>query len=202
MWYSAMKKKGKMTEARVILTDIDGVVLNWAYAFDVWMAEHGHVLRNRTTYDVGEAYDIPLATGKHMIRMFNESAAMGFLPPLRDSMYYMKKLQEEYGYVFHAITSQSSNPNAQKLRIMNLQKLFGETLFEKFTILGTGADKDEALEPYRDSGLLWIEDKVENAELGVKLGLESILMEHAYNMDHKTIRLAKNWRDIYTYITG
>ena len=191
-----------MTEARVILTDIDGVVLNWAYAFDVWMTEHGHVLKNRTTYSVGEAYDIPATTGKHMVRMFNESAAMGFLPPLRDAMHYMKKLHEEHGYVFHAITSQSSNPNAQKLRIMNLQKLFGETLFEKFTILGCGDDKDEALEPYRDSGLLWVEDKVENAELGVKLGLDSVLMEHAYNMNHKTIPCMKNWKDIYERLVG
>ena len=25
-----------------IITDCDGVLLDWAYAFDVWMGEHGH----------------------------------------------------------------------------------------------------------------------------------------------------------------
>ena len=192
-----------MIEERVILTDIDGVVLNWAYAFDVFMTEHGHTQRDGApVYDVSTAYGITKAQGKHMVRMFNESAAMGFLPPLRDAMHYMKKLHEEHGYVFHAITSQSSNPNAQKLRIMNLQKLFGETLFAKFTILGCGDDKDEALEPYRDSGLLWVEDKVENAELGVKLGLDSILMEHGFNMNHETIPCMKNWKEIYERLVG
>lgn len=189
---------------KVILTDIDGVVLNWFYAFDVWMNEHGHFIEERENpvYDVSKAYGIDRATGKRMVRMFNESAHVGFLPPLRDAMYYMKKIHEETGIVFHAITSLSDNPNAQKLRIMNLEKLFGETLFEKYIILGCGDDKDEALEPYRNSGLLWVEDKVENAELGVKLGLDSVMMEHGFNMNHPSIPCVKNWKEIYEYVIG
>ena len=93
-------------------------------------------------------------------------------------------------------------PNAQKLRILNLQKLFGETLFEKFIILGCGDDKDEALEPYRDTECLWVEDKTENAELGVELGLESVLMEHGFNMNHPTIPCMKNWKEIYEKLVG
>lgn len=193
-----------MNKENVILTDIDGVVLNWFYAFDIWMNEHGHKLADPTNlvYDVSEAYGIDKATGKMLVRMFNESAHVGFLPPLRDAMHYMKKLHEEHGYVFHAITSLSDNPNAQKLRILNLQKLFGETLFEKFIILGCGDDKDEALEPYRDSECLWVEDKVENAELGVKLGLDSVMMEHGFNMNHPTIPCMKNWKEIYEKLVG
>ena len=38
--------------------------------------------------------------------------------------------------------------------------------------LDTGADKDEALAPYFNSGAFWIEDKTENAELGAELGLQ------------------------------
>lgn len=189
-------------DEKIILTDIDGVVLNWAYAFHVWMTEQGHRIVKEDTYDISETYGLAYAEGKFLVRMFNESSMMGFLPPLRDAMYYMKKLHEEHGYIFHAITSQSNQVNAQKLRIMNLEKLFGETLFEKYIILGCGDDKDEALEPYRDSGYIWVEDKVKNAELGVELGLDSILMEHSFNMNHETIKLAKNWKDIYEYITG
>lgn len=189
-------------DEKIILTDIDGVVLNWAYAFHVWMTEIGHSIVKEDNYDISETYGLSYTEGKFLVRMFNESAAMGFLPPLRDAMHYMKKLHEEHGYVFHAITSQSNQLNAQKLRIMNLEKLFGETLFEKYIILGCGDDKDEALEPYRDSGYVWVEDKVKNAELGIGLGLDSILMEHSFNMHHETIKLAKNWKDIYEYIVG
>ena len=51
---------------------------------------------------------------------------------------------------------------------MNLEKLFGETVFEKYIILGCGDDKDEALAPYKGTEFYWIEDKVENAALSVK----------------------------------
>jgi hypothetical protein len=130
---------------------------------------------------------------------------MGFLPALRDAMYYVKRLHEEHGYVFRCITSMSLDPNAYKLRKMNLEKLFGKTAFEELVCLDTGAEKDAALEPYRDSGLYWIEDKLENAVLGLDLGLKSILMEHGFNMHDdipEGMTKVVNWKEIYEHITG
>jgi len=144
---------------------------------------------------------------KPMIRMFNESAAIGFLPPLRDAIHYVKKLHEECGYVFHAITSLSNDPNAQKLRTINLQRLFGETAFEKFVYLDTGADKDEALKPYEGSECFWIEDKPANALVGAGLGLHSLLMSHQHNKNFNNdskyrVERVENWKEIYSKITG
>ena len=191
-------------DKRVILTDIDGVVLNWGTAFNDWMVSRGHQQKGGSaSYDVAETYDIPKGQAKMLVRMFNESAQVGFLPPLRDAICYMKKLHEEHGYVFHAITSLSSDPNAQKLRIMNLENLFGKTLFEKYIILGCGDDKDEALEPYRDPGLIWVEDKVENAVLGTEMGLDSILIEHDHNRNSlPSCRYSSSWKNIYQYVRG
>tara|TARA_B110000977_G_C11063367_1_gene486817 strand:+ start:1791 stop:2375 length:585 start_codon:yes stop_codon:yes gene_type:complete len=190
----------------VILTDVDGVLLNWEYAFAIWMEQHGFepVPGGALNYKIGERYNISNNQGHKLIKMFNESAAIGFLPPLRDAMHYVKLLHERHGYVFHAITSLSLNLNAGKLREMNLCKLFGETVFEKVVCLDTGADKDEALEKYKDTGCFWVEDKPENAELGNKLGLSSILMEHGFNMHycHNDIPIVKNWREIYDIIAG
>ena len=185
---------------RIILTDVDGVLLNWGYAFKVWMEQKGYDVKDPDVYNVDKIFDMERAESKKMVRHFNESASVGFLPPLRDAIHYVRKLHEEHGYVFHAITSLSLDPHAAKLREQNLAKLFGETAFEKVVCLDTGADKDEALEPYRDSNLVWIEDKVENAEVGDKLGLDSILIEHAYNMDNKDFPLMKNWKDVYEYL--
>ena len=190
----------------VILTDVDGVLLNWEYAFAIWMEQHGFetVPGGALNYKIGERYNISDNQGHKLIKMFNESAAIGFLPPLRDAMHYVKLLHEKHGYVFHAITSLSLDPNAGKLREMNLKKLFGETVFEKVVCLDTGADKDDALEKYKDTGCFWVEDKPENAELGNKLGLSSILMEHGFNMHyyHSDIPVVKNWRDVYDIVTG
>jgi len=193
-----MKKK-------IILTDADGVLLDWEYAFGVWMEEHGFakVPGSQFNYDIGEQFGISQEQGRKLIKMFNESAAIGFLPALRDSMYYVKRLHEEHRYVFHCITSVSTEPNAVKLREMNLRKLFGKTAFERVVCLPTGADKNEALEEYRDTGCWWIEDKPENAEAGHAVGLRSLVIEHGHNMHyyHEHITLVKNWRDVYQIVT-
>jgi FMN phosphatase YigB (HAD superfamily) len=190
---------------QIILTDVDGVLCNWEYAFAVWMEQHGfaQVPGGELVYDIGERYNISREQGKKLIKMFNESAAIGFLPPLRDAMYYVKRLHEEHGYVFHCITSLSTDINAQRLREMNLKKLFGETAFESIVCLDTGADKNLALEQYRDSGLWWVEDKPENADVGHNMGLKSILMEHGHNMSHECpYPVVKNWREIYSIIAA
>ena len=191
---------------KLILTDIDGVCLDWEYAFDVYLQTHGvnKVEGGELKYHIGKRYGIDMEQGMSLVNTFNESAAIGFLPPLRDAMFYVKRLHEEHGYTFHAITSLSKDKSAQELRIMNLHKLFGPTVFDKILFLDTNAPKDEILEQYKDTGYYWIEDKIVNAVVGQKLGLKSLLMEHGHNMDfeHPEIPRVKNWKEIYELITG
>lgn len=190
---------------KLILTDADGVLLDWEWAFNVWMQEHGfeEVAGSKLNYDMSMRYGIPKEQVKKLIRIFNESAAIGFLPALRDAMYYVKRLHEEHGFRFHCITSLSLDPNAQKLREMNLNKLFGTSAFERIVCLDTGADKEEALEEYEGTGCYWLEDKPENAIAGYRAGLRSLLVEHGHNMHHyhEGITLVKNWKEIYQLIT-
>jgi len=205
MMLNTAKKTQKHNPQSLILVDADGVLLNWEYAFAIWMEQHGHEKQpgSEFIYDIGERYGITKDQGRKLIKLFNESAAIGFLPPLRDAMYYVKRLHEEHGYRFHCITSLSTDVNAKRLREMNLAKLFGDTAFELVTCLETGADKNEALEPYKDSGCWWVEDKPENAEVGLELGLRSILIEHGHNMNHECpYPVVKNWREIYAIITS
>jgi hypothetical protein len=191
---------------KLILTDADGVLLDWEWAFNVWMQTHGfeEVPGSKLNYDMSVRYGIPKEQVKKLIRIFNESAAIGFLPALRDAMYYVKRLHEEHGYRFHCITSLSLDPNAQKLREMNLNKLFGTSAFERIVCLDTGADKEEALQAYEGTGCYWLEDKIENAEAGYKAGLRSLLVEHGHNMHHyhEGITIVKNWKHIYEIVTG
>ena len=199
-----MKSKYKNLK-KLILTDADGVLLDWEWAFNVWMQEHGfeEVPGSKLNYDMSMRYGIPKEQVKKLIRLFNESAAIGFLPALRDAMYYVKRLHEEHGFRFHCITSLSLDPNAQKLREMNLNKLFGTSAFERIVCLDTGADKEEALLEYEGTGCYWLEDKIENAEAGYRAGLRSLLVEHGHNMHHyhEGITIVKNWKEIYQLIT-
>jgi len=191
---------------KIILTDCDGVLLNWEYAFCTWMEQHGYVqvVNGNHYYDIGDRFGISKEKAKAKVKVFNESAAIGFLPALRDAMFYVKRLHEEHGYEFHCITSLSLDPSAYKLRKMNLEKMFGPTAFTRLVCLDTGADKDEFLETnYGDTGYFWIEDKIENAIAGQNAGLKSILIEHGFNMDEELpdgMFKALNWKDIYNHV--
>ena len=148
---------------------------------------------------MGEMFGNPQDTAKSLIRQFNESAAIGFLPPLRDAVHYVRKLHEKQGYVFHCLTSLSNDPNAQRLRQMNLDKVFGKGVFEVLVCADTGADKDEILEPYRNSGCIWVEDKPENAELGLQMGLKSIIMGHDHNAYYRNPSIPRVWKWEHIY---
>ena len=135
---------------KTILTDCDGVLLDWEWAFNCWMIQHGFETTEgyQFKYDMAERYGISKPQVQKLVKTFNESAAIGFLPVLRDAMYWVKRLHEQHGYTFVCITSLSLDPNAGKLREMNLQKMFGKTAFSEVICLDTGADKDEALRKF------------------------------------------------------
>ena len=198
-----MKSKYKHLP-KVILADCDGVLLDWEWAFSVWMRDRGYTLaeNRKQSYYLHHHYnELEEKDAKKVVKLFNESAAIGFLPALRDATYYVKRLHEEHGYKFIIITSLSLDPNAVVLREMNLRKTFGDAI-EEVICLDTGADKDEALAQFKDSGLYWIEDKPSNADCGHRLGLKSILIEHGHNMHHECpYPIVKNWREIYETIT-
>ena len=190
---------------KIILTDVDGVLLDWEWAFAIWMQERGYVQRPNAKdyYKIDEQFEnLTWPEAKKFTRLFNESAAIGFLPPLRDSVYWVKRINEQLGYRFHAITSLSTDVNAGKLRRMNLEKYYGD-VFDEVICLETGSDKHEALDKYTGTGRWWIEDKPENADVGYARGLKSILLEHGHNMNHECpYPIVKNWQEIFALISA
>jgi len=192
---------------KVILTDCDGVLLDWSYAFDQWMKRHGYDMNPafKDKYAMAARFGLSKDESRRLIRMFNESATIRKLPPLRDAIKYVKKLHEEHGYVFHAITSLSNDQYAQHLRTKNLIEMFGPTVFEKYIYLDCGADKDEVLMQYADTECWWVEDKYANAACGWGFGLNPLLMAHEHNVnlaDDKDIPRVENWKEIYEIVVG
>ena len=187
---------------KIILTDCDGVLMDWERSFSEWMIDNGYVVDSayEHSYDMAKKYSIGDVKKRRLVRQFNESSRIGYLPPLRDAIKYVKKLHEEHGYVFHMITSLSKDLYAGKLRIENTERLFGKTAFEKYIFLDVGDDKDEELWNYKDSGLLWVEDKMENAVDGCDAGLDSVLIAHDHNKESSIPRY-ENWKELYEVIT-
>lgn len=187
---------------KIILTDCDGVCLDWEWAFMQWMSHNGMkpaVEDWKMVYKVSDRFGVSHADGKRLTSQFNSSAAIGFMPPLRDAQWFIKKLYEQHGIKFVAVTSLHEDPYAQKLRTENLRKLFGDAFID-FHYLACGADKDEILEElsHKYYGAPWIEDKAENADVGASCGFESYLMEHGHNMDYDgPATVVRNWEELY-----
>jgi len=195
--YKLLRKRVYMNLDKIILTDCDGVLLDWESAFHEWMVERGYVAIETAIYDISKMYGLEKKQGKALVKDFNESAWMGYLKALRDARSGVAKLYEA-GYRFHCITSMSLDKKAKRLRMYNLENVFGKGVFKELICLDTGADKDDALVEYKDSGCYWLEDKIENAVCGLRYGLKSILIEHAHNIDcdNKDIIRAANWGEI------
>jgi beta-phosphoglucomutase-like phosphatase (HAD superfamily) len=201
---------------RIILTDVDGVLLEWEHHFTKWMLQktlfdergaryHPHRLLpdKQDTYWMEERFGLTKDEIRVHIREFNRSAWMGTQRPMLESQTWVKLLAAE-GWTFIPITSQTSDIPAQQLRKQRLGELFGEHVFTNYHILGTGADKDSALAEFHDTGLYWVEDKPANAVAGLKYGLKPILIDHPYNQDfnHPDIIRVSNWKQIHELLSG
>jgi hypothetical protein len=189
---------------RIILTDVDGVLLEWEDHFKKWMNSKGYKeLKNTNTeYDMSVRYGIHKDHGSELIREFNKSAWMSTQSPMPDSQTWVKLLHAE-GWTFIPITSQTSDVPAQELRKRRLAELFGDTVFRNYFILETGDHKDSALAEFHNTGLWWIEDKWSNAVKGLEYGLKPLLYNHNYNqgLTHENVTRVNNWEHIYKIIT-
>ena len=185
-----------------IIVDCDGVLLDWAYAFNVWMLEQGYKkISNINSYSLSLRYGISDDEATRKIRKFNESGCVGFIPAFKDSVEYVTKLYN-LGYKFDVISCLDKDKYAQELREKNLIHLFGNV----FDFMDCSLDHSEGKEKYlsrRYSGkeYYWIEDSVSNAQSGETIGLKSVIMNHDYNQEWKGLRV-KNWKEIYLLITN
>ena len=188
-------------DKRIIL-DCDGVLLDWAYAFDVWMVEHGYSKISNTDqyYEQTRRYGVSQVEAVSQIKRFNESGCVGFIPAFRDSVEYVTKLSE-LGWKFEVISCLDKDKYAQKLRQKNLLHLFGDVFdFIDCALDFTVGKEQYLLDRYKGKNYYWIEDSVDHAESGKRVGLNSIVMDHPYNKEWDGPRV-KNWKDIYQIIT-
>ena len=190
--------------SKIILTDADGVLFNWETAFHNWMQQRGYDRVDHGAYYIHERYsNVTREAGWGLVKEFNNSAWIAFLPTLNDARTGIAALVD-LGYKFHCITSLSTDEFSQKLRMQNLCSHFGDDAFEELICLDTGQDKDIALKKYEGSNLFWIEDKPKNCDAGLKYGLRSIIIDHLYNRDYNNPNVIRvtSWGEIVKLVKG
>lgn len=189
---------------KVILSDVDGCMLWWKRSFENWMKSHGYEKASKEdAYEIEELYGLSKQKSDELVNFFNESVHMGQLPPLRDAIKYIRKLHEEHGFVFHCITAVGTHPLIHDLRMENLKRVFGPSVVERLVCTKSSKEKEPILREYKDSGLIWVEDKASNAVMGHEYGLSSILINHDYNLKYSgPFKRVNTWKEIYDIAVG
>ncbi|MAV94707.1 MAG: hypothetical protein CMA31_03340 [Euryarchaeota archaeon] len=188
-----------------ILTDVDGVLLDWTSAFEAWLKEtqniHVELTKVNNIYDLSQRYGISRELVNSLIERFNSSAWIGFIKPYKDAVKVLADFKTS-NWHFEAITSSHHDHWSSELRRRNLEHWFPSTI-RRCRCLPTQSPKDDVLKEYEGTGFWWIEDKPENCEAGLKVGLRPILMSHPFNenYDNPEVVRVQNWQDIFDIVT-
>lgn len=188
---------------KIILTDCDGVVVDWNKSFSEWMAPKGYKLADdyEKHYTLAHRLNVYRQSIDYLVHEFNDRDIIANLEPIADAVKYVRLLAEE-GFKFIAITSISKDPVILANRQKNLDSLFGKGTFIELNGLPIGASKYPVLQRWENSGYFWVEDKFSHALDGIGLNLTSIVVEHPYNEDFHAPRITKvshtsPWKEIY-----
>lgn len=190
---------------KLILTDCDGVLLDWETGFIKYAKENGlhYIPGNEQYYNLAKRFEEDWDEVIECVTKFNSSEAMTRLEALPGSVETVAKLVKD-GFRFIAITSLSSDRQARAYRMENLKNLFGD-VFDEVICLKTGSSKEHILARWADTGLIWIEDHFMNAEAGYECGLTPILVTTTTNEKYSTELFTRTsidqpWNDIYATI--
>lgn len=191
---------------KIILTDADGVLVNWNKAFSEFILSKGYKQLPDTDeeYSLAARYGISAKESKDLVKEFNESENIAYLQPFADSVKYVKKLAD-LGFKFIVISSLSDSPAAKEYRTKNLLNIFGD-VFINIVCIETGANKLNTLMSWSDTGFYWIEDHTNQAEAGYEAGLKPILINHSYNEQYETnlfpkVSIQHPWKEIFGIIS-
>jgi hypothetical protein len=180
---------------KILLTDIDGVVLDWQAHFNDYLDKYypDQELFDPTVFAQGET------TGK-IIKEFNNTAWIGFLKPWKDSIEVLTELKN-LGWKIYGCTSMGTDQYANALRKKNVENLMPD-VFTQLDIIPFMQPKGNWLSQWRGSGAIWVEDKWSNAILGADMGIKTFLMKQSYNSKHDYAGVEKvdNWRQIYNKV--
>ena len=182
-------------QRKILLTDIDGVVLDWQKHFNKYLDHYypGEELFDPTVFAQGER------TGK-IIKEFNNSAWIGFLEPWKDSVEVLTELNH-MGWKIYGCTSMGTDQYANALRKKNIETLMPD-VFAQLEIIPFMQPKGNWLAPWKGSGAVWVEEKWSNAIIGADMGIKTFLMKQSYNskQDYQGVEKVDNWRQIYNKV--
>lgn len=181
-----------------VVLDVDGVILDYTLAFlnDCGFGDH---INNGVWYDdIDDLMKMPDKIIFDMILDFNASDKFGKLPPVKGAPEALKALYDK-GFDISIITSCANSETTKKLREENLLNVFGD-IFTNIDMIPLRGSKKDALTQYKNSGIIWVEDKIENYYQGLEVGLNSVLLKTQFNRHQEDVNMVDNWDELYNLI--
>jgi 5'(3')-deoxyribonucleotidase len=163
----------------ILLTDVDGVLLNWIDGFEQFLTTHHGYLQHQRVQDfvsLQQRLGVDQATVDSLVEQFHFDISFETLESLPGAATTVKVLAKWFDLV--AITACGTDPRIQEARARNLEHEFG-SVFKRVLCTDTFEGKAEYLTQFEPTW--WIEDHINNAELGTKFGHKGLLIDAPYN---------------------
>lgn len=194
-----------------IITDVDGVLLDWFNGFEDWIVNVKGVkpLHDATPsmYKLTDKYPMSSKDIVKYIEEFNSSETFGKLNAVNGAVEYINYLLVDSTKDVAWLSSGSVEGKEEAcfdMRSKNLRERFGKDM--PGTLLVMGASKKDYLAKYKEEygdSLVFIEDSLDHAEVAVELGIKTILLHYPYNANKNRSKLlygAKDWKEVYDRI--
>lgn len=186
---------------KIILLDCDDVLLDWIGGFRKYMTVilGRPIIGTPDSWNMGEWLGIPDDEVMYHIKAHNSGPCFGMLEPVAGAVEAIEALAETAE--LHVITSCDSSEAVHNMRLANLQEFF-PPVFSSLTCLDLGHPKTEALSKYKgESDVVWVEDNLKNAMMGVELGFRTYMRRTAHNTPQeadsaRSITWFTNWSEI------
>lgn len=188
------------------LLDVDGVLLNWTDGIRRFANDNYGIVPvadKNTDWDFSKWLGIPREDAVRISAEFFLSEAFSKLIPIEGAVEAVKLLKTKYRLA--VVTSCSLDSNVVSFRKKNLNDVFGD-VFEKIIPVPWQESKYNYLKQF-DDVQLFIDDKPQNIEDGIKAGHKCILFEQAHSKGYKIPEehsekyvSLKNWNEILSYI--
>ena len=191
--------------SKVILTDCDEVLFDWASPFEAWVRETYPEHRDakgvlQDHWHVESWLGCELEESRDMIRIFNGTpeywTAFKPLPGVVENVHRLYQA----GYHFVAITACARDMQTWEGRWKNLNEVFGYGVFDTLHCVGLAEPKADHLARYQPT--YWVEDKMKHASAGADAGHKSFLINYKHNEKYRDDRVIRvdHWGDIVEHI--
>lgn len=183
-----------MNKNKIIYSDIDESLLQWAPLFQSWIEAKGYQTTGilRETHSVDNLIGVDSEKADRLVHEFNMSGSLRFQIPEPDALEVLPALYRD-GWQFAAITACGTAPELRSQRKDTLEAIFGFP-WEVYTV-DLHASKLEVLKLFEPA--IWVEDNKKHAEDGASIGHRSFLIDRHYNQDsNSTVERVSDWHEI------